>query len=40
MLSDPEDPVLKMFYLAFLVVFVIGVALQFIWLKNNRPAQP
>lgn len=37
-LSDPESPVLKMFYLGFLVVFVIGVALQFIWLKNNKPA--
>lgn len=37
-LSDPEDPVLKMFYLAFLVIFVVGVAMQFLWLKNNKAA--
>lgn len=37
-LSDPEDPVLKMFYLAFLIIFVVGVALQFVWLKNRRAA--
>lgn len=35
-LTDFESPVLKMFYLAFVVVFVVGWILQCFWLKKNR----
>lgn len=37
-LTDVRDPVLSKFYLAFLVVFVIGYSFQFRWLKGQRPA--
>jgi hypothetical protein len=35
-LTDPEDPILKMFYLIFVVVFIVGYVFQFVWLKNNK----
>ena len=35
-LSNPEDPILKMFYLAFVVVFLVGYILQFLWLRNKE----
>jgi uncharacterized membrane protein len=35
-LTNPEDPLLKTFYLSFLGVFVVGYILQFIWIKNRR----
>lgn len=34
-LSNPEDPILKMFYLAFVVIFLVGYILQFLWLRKN-----
>lgn len=33
--NDINDPLLKKFYLAFLVAFVIGVTLQIRWLKRR-----
>ena len=36
MLTDPEDPILKMFYLIFVLVFIVGYIFQFLWLKNNK----
>lgn len=30
-----EDPLLRGFYLSFLVTFVVGVALQFVWLRKT-----
>ncbi|MDP5130756.1 MAG: hypothetical protein NWQ54_07715 [Paraglaciecola sp.] len=35
-LTNPEDPLLKTFYLAFLSVFVIGYILQFMWIKKRK----
>ena len=35
-LTDPEAPLLKMFYLSFVVVFIVGWVLQCFWLKKNR----
>jgi uncharacterized membrane protein len=35
-LTNPEDPILKMFYLAFVVVFIVGFIYQCLWLKNNK----
>ena len=35
-LTNPEDPILKMFYLAFVVVFLVGYILQFLWLRNSK----
>ncbi|MHC4325350.1 MAG: hypothetical protein ACYSUX_13890 [Planctomycetota bacterium] len=34
-LSNPQDPILKKFYLAFLVIFLVGYAIQFQWLKKQ-----
>jgi uncharacterized membrane protein len=34
-LTDPLDPLLKKFYLAFLVVFLVGYTLQFRWLRKQ-----
>ncbi|MFT6277006.1 MAG: putative membrane protein [Halioglobus sp.] len=34
-LTDKHDPLLRNFYLLFVVVFLLGFAAQFIWLKNN-----
>ncbi len=35
-LTDPHDPLLKKFYLAFLLVFLAGYAMQVVWLKNRK----
>lgn len=35
-LTNPEDPLLKMFYLAFVVVFTVGFIAQCIWLRNKK----
>ncbi|MFT6732039.1 MAG: putative membrane protein [Polaribacter sp.] len=35
-LTNPEDPLLKTFYLAFVGVFLIGYILQFLWIKNRK----
>ncbi|NCF20047.1 MAG: hypothetical protein GWP63_17570 [Haliea sp.] len=37
-LTNPEDPILKGFYLAFLVTFLVGYGLQFMWLKKQTQA--
>jgi hypothetical protein len=34
--TNIEDPLLKQFYLAFLITYLIGVSLQFIWLRNRQ----
>ena len=36
-LTDPEHPLLKMFYLAFVVIFIVGYIFQCLWLKKSRP---
>jgi uncharacterized membrane protein len=35
-LTNPEDPLLKKFYLAFVGVFLVGYVLQFLWIKNRK----
>ena len=35
-LSDPTDPLLRKFHLAFLVIFLMGYAMQYLWLKKQR----
>lgn len=35
-LTNPHDPMLKKFYLAFLVIFLVGYAMQFLWLKKQK----
>ena len=35
-LTNPEDPILKMFYLGFVLIFIVGFILQCLWLKNNK----
>ena len=35
LLADPRDPILGKFYLAFLVVFLVGYAMQFLWLRRQ-----
>lgn len=35
-LTDHQDPLLKKFYLAFLIIFLIGYTAQFLWLKKNK----
>lgn len=38
-LDSPEAPLLKQFYLAFLIIFIVGYICQFFWLrKQNRLA--
>lgn len=34
-LTNPHDPLLRKFYLAFLVIFLVGYVLQFRWLKKQ-----
>lgn len=34
-LTNPLDPMLRKFYLAFLLIFLVGYVLQFRWLKNQ-----
>ena len=39
-LTNPHDPILRKFYLAFVVIFLVGYSLQFLWLKKQqRPAR-
>ena len=38
-LTDPQDPLLKKFYAAFFVVFLVGYALQFRWLRKQKGNQ-
>lgn len=35
-LTNPHDPLLKKFYLAFLIIFVVGYIFQFRWLKKQQ----
>ncbi len=35
-LASIHDPLLRKFYLLFVVLFVVGYFLQFLWLKKNR----
>jgi uncharacterized membrane protein len=35
-LTNPRDPMLKQFYLAFLVIFLVGYVVQFLWLKKQN----
>jgi len=35
-LTDPQDPLLRKFYVAFFAVFLVGYALQFRWLKKQN----
>ena len=41
-LDNIHDPILRNFYLLFVVIFVVGVTSQFIWLKrkNSFPTTP
>lgn len=38
LLTDPEAPLLKTFYLVFLVIFLVGFAMQVVWLKKRKDA--
>lgn len=38
-LTDFESPVLKGFYLAFMVLFLVGYLCQFLWIKNRNNQQ-
>ena len=38
LLTDPHDPVLKKFYLAFAIVFIVGYICQFLWIKKRTKA--
>ncbi len=35
-LTNPKDPMLKKFYLAFLVIFLVGYVMQFLWLNKQK----
>ena len=35
-LTNPEDPLLKIFYLIFVVLFLVGYLCQFFWLKSHK----
>ena len=35
-LTDPQDPLLMKFYLGFVVVFLVGYTLQFLWLRKQH----
>ena len=35
-LSNPEDPILRGFYLLFVSIFALGSVLQFRWIRRNR----
>ena len=37
-LTEPDDPLLKNFYLLFVAMFVVGYIFQFIWLRNKKTA--
>ena len=36
LLTNPEDPILKTFYLALVVVFIVGFIAQSVWLRNKK----
>lgn len=38
-LSDKHDPLLRNFYLLFVVIFLVGYVAQFIWLKKKSSAR-
>ncbi|MFT7214336.1 MAG: putative membrane protein [Granulosicoccus sp.] len=38
-LTEPDDPLLKKFYLLFVVIFLVGYSFQFLWLKNRKAVQ-
>jgi uncharacterized membrane protein len=38
-LTDPLDPMLRKFYLAFVVIFLVGYAMQFRWLRKQNRSQ-
>ncbi|MFT5140172.1 MAG: putative membrane protein [Lysobacterales bacterium] len=38
-LSNPTDPLLKKFYLAFFVIFLAGYVMQVLWLKKQKRLQ-
>jgi len=35
-LTNSNDPMLKNFYLAFLIIFLVGYVMQFLWLKKQK----
>lgn len=35
-LTDIHDPILKQFYLLFLIIFVVGFTAQFFWIRKNK----
>ncbi|MEM8497710.1 MAG: hypothetical protein AAF542_06775 [Pseudomonadota bacterium] len=37
-LTNPEDPLLRLFYLSFVAIFFVGAFLQFRWLRKNNHA--
>jgi hypothetical protein len=37
-LTNPEDPIIRGFYLSFLVIFVVGSVFQLRWLKRSKQA--
>lgn len=39
-LTDPGDPMLRKFYLAFVAIFLVGYALQVRWLMKQNRSQP
>ena len=38
-LTNPEDPLLKIFYLSFVVIFLVGYICQFFWIKNHKQGE-
>ncbi|MFT5313375.1 MAG: hypothetical protein ACI8Z9_001865 [Paraglaciecola sp.] len=32
-----EDPLLKSFYLAFLIIYVLGLLMHVVWLRKHSP---
>ena len=35
-LTDPRDPMLRGFYRAFIVIFLVGYVMQFLWLRKRN----
>ena len=35
-LTNPHDPLLRKFYLAFVAIFLVGYGMQFLWLKKQK----
>jgi hypothetical protein len=36
LVTDIEDPLLRSFYLAFLIVYVVGFIFQIVWLRKQN----